>query len=285
VVGGMVGSAKRVLFLIAALAAAATLTGGAGAAGGGSSPGTSTSSRIPTLYVLYAMNCTFTFANDSGQTVTSIPPGSYEVDVRTPVAFGTVPLTGVTDLTACHGSPMFQLQGPGVNLFTNMTAGCSVDLLFPETFQAGATYTAEDLNQPAVTKSTLTIQTSGSPTTPTPITVSGAKGETQQALIGSLSGKTGVKATLIATLEANGKIALTLKGNPVKTLPAGKYKFSITDMDPKGSFILRAASSTSASNLTGVKFVGKKLATVTLKAGSYDYYAGKALHVLVITRN
>jgi hypothetical protein len=284
VVYGMVGSAKRILALIAALALAVTVASSAGAAGGGSSPGTSSTARIPTLYVLYALNCTFTFANDSGQTVTAIPPGSYEVDVRTPVAFGTVPLTGVTDLTACHGAPMFQMTGPGVNLFTNMTAGCSVDLLFPETFQAGATYTAEDLNQPAVTKSTLTIQTSGSPASPTPITVTGAKGETQQQLVGSLSGKTGVKATLIATLEANGKVALMLKGKSVKSLPAGKYKFSITDRDPKGSFILRATAAKSASNLTGVKFVGKTSKTVTLKVGSYDYYAGKTLHVLVITK-
>src|SRR5579871_6578395 len=247
----MVGSMKRIFSLIAVLAVAATLAGAAGASGGGGSTGTTTTTaRIPTLYVMYAMNCTFTFENDQGQTVTSIPPGAYEVDVRTPVAFGTVPLLGSTDLTACHGAPMFQMTGPGVNLFTNMTAGCSVDLLFPETFQAGATYTAEDLNQPAVTKSTLTIQTSGSPASPTPITVTGAKGETQQQLVGSLSGKTGVKATLIATLEANGKVALMLKGKSVKSLPAGKYKFSITDRDPKGSFILRATAAKSASNLT-----------------------------------
>ncbi len=273
------------LALIAALAVAVTLAGGAGAAGGsGGTSTTSTTARIPTLYVIYAMNCTFTFANDQGQTVTSIPPGSYEVDVRTPVAFGTVPLGGANDLTACHGAPMFQMTGPGVNLFTNMTAGCSVDLLFPETFQAGASYSAEDLNQPSVTKSTLSIQTSGSAQTPPPITVSGVKGETQSQLIGSLAGKTGIKATLVATLEANGKVALMLKGQPVKSLPAGKYKFSITDKDPKGSFILRATSSKSASNLTGVKYVGTTSKTVTLKVGSYDYYAGKTLHLLLITK-
>jgi len=282
----MVGSMKRIFSLIAVLAVAATLAGAAGASGGGGSTGTTTTTaRIPTLYVMYAMNCTFTFENDQGQTVTSIPPGAYEVDVRTPVAFGTVPLLGSTDLTACHGAPMFQMTGPGVNLFTNMTAGCSVDLLFPETFQPGASYTAEDLNQPSVTKTTLSIATSGSAQTPTPITVSGAKGETQQQLIGSLANTSGaVKATLIATLEANGKLTLTLKGKTVTTLPAGKYKFSITDKDPKGSFTLRAASSKSASNLTGVKFVGTESKTLTLKVGSYDYYTGSNTHVLVVTK-
>ena len=279
----MVGNAKRIAFLVAAFVAAATLAGAAGASRT-SSPGTTTSARIPTLYVIYAMNCTFTFANDQGQTITSIPPGSYEVDVRTPVAFGTVPLTGSNDLTACHGSPMFQMTGPGVNLFTNMTAGCSVDLLFPETFQAGATYTAEDLNQPAVTKSTLTIATSGSAQTPPPITVSGAKGETQAQLIGSLAGKTGVKATLIATLAANGKLALTLKGQTVKMLPAGRYTFSITDKDPKGGVTLRATSAKTGTNLTGVKFVGQSHKTVTLKTGKYDYYAGTTIHVLTIVK-
>jgi len=225
---------------------------------------------------MYAMNCTFTFQNDSGQTVTSIPPGAYEVDVRTPVAFGTVPLTGITDLTACHGSPMFQLTGPGINLFTTMTAGCSVDLLFPETFQAGASYTAEDLNQPSVTRSTLTVQTSGGPSTPPPITVSGTSAQSSSDIVGSLAGKGAVKATLLATIAADGKLALTLKGKPVTTLTPGRYRFTISDKDPTVSFSLLGPTWKAPSSLTSAKFVGKTSKTLTLGVGRWTVYAGLA---------
>jgi hypothetical protein len=274
----MVGRGKGVGSVIAALVAAVALV----AVGTAATPGGS-SSRIPTLYVMYAMNCTFTFQNDAGQTVTSIPPGAYEVDVRTPVAFGTVPLLGVSDLTACHGSPMFQLTGPGVNLFTTMTAGCSVDLLFAETFQAGATYVAQDNNQASVTRTTLTIQSSGSPTSPPPITNSGVTSQTSNDIVGS--GIKQVDGVLLATLAANGKLGLTLKGKPVTTLKAGSYTFTITDKDPKGSFTLLGPSSKSATNLTGIKFVGRSSKTVKLGVGRWTYYAGlQNMHYLVVTK-
>ena len=114
------------------------------------------------------MNCTFQIVNDSGQAVTSIAPGTYQVDVRTPIAFGTVPLAnmGTTDFTACKGFPQFQLTGPGVNLFTTMTAGCEADKTFPETFQPSATYVATDQNQPTVARGTFTTLASGTPQAP-----------------------------------------------------------------------------------------------------------------------
>ena len=109
---------------------------------GGGAALTTNQPTVPTLYFMYAMNCTFTIQNDAGATVSQIPPGTYQVDIRTPLAFGTVPLAGVTDLTACRGAPQFQLTGPGVNIFTTMTAGCEADKTFPATFQAGQSYTA-----------------------------------------------------------------------------------------------------------------------------------------------
>src|SRR5579871_3371719 len=145
--------ARRITTLGVAMAMAMTLV----AAGTAGSP--VNQSSLPTIYFLYSMNCTFTVQNDAGQTITQIPPGQYEVDVRTPIPFGTVPMVGVaaTDMTACHGSPQFQLTGPGVSLFTTMTAGCESDKTFPETFQADGTYVAQDLNQPSVTRTSFTI--------------------------------------------------------------------------------------------------------------------------------
>src|SRR6516225_3597408 len=85
---------------VASFAAALALT--AVLAAGGSP---ANNAQLPTIYVMYAMNCTFQITNDQGQPITSIAPGTYQVDVRTPLAFGTVPLAnmGVTDMTACKG--------------------------------------------------------------------------------------------------------------------------------------------------------------------------------------
>ena len=88
-----------------ALAAALAPTGGARPA----------DTVLPTLYVNYTMNCTFTITGDSGARVTSIPPGNYQVFITTPMVFADVDLTGVFDMTACKSFTQFQLTGPGVN--------------------------------------------------------------------------------------------------------------------------------------------------------------------------
>jgi hypothetical protein len=251
----------------------------------GSATGPTSSARIPTLYVMYAMNCTFSFENDAGQVVTSIPPGDYEVDVRTPLAFGTVPVAGITDLTACHGAPMFQLTGPGVNLFTTMSAGCSVDLLFPETFQPNATYVGQDNNQPSATRTTLTIEGSGAPATPPPITISGATSSQEGDIVGSaLGGRPASPATLSASIGANGGSVLTLNGKPVTTLRSGRYTFAITDKDSKSGFTLLGPDWKAPSALTKPNFVGRVAKTLRLTSGRWTYYTGlRSLHYFLVT--
>jgi hypothetical protein len=265
--------------VVAVLVLAAALVG----SGSASASGPTSSARIPTLYVMYAMNCTFQFENDAGQVVTSIPPGNYEVDVRTPVAFGTVPMIGVTDLTACHGQPMFQLTGPGVNLFTTMTAGCSVDLLFPETFQPNATYVAQDNNQPSVTRMTLSVLGSGAPVTPPPITVSGATSSQSGDIVGS--GLVSNSGTLTGSIATSGQSALMLGRKPVTTLKAGRYTFSITDKDSKVGFSLLGPTWKTPSSLSGAKFVGTTRHSVTLTAGRWTYYTTgmKNVHYFIVT--
>ena len=258
--------------------AAVVLTAAVLVIGGGAAL-TTNQPTVPTLYFMYAMNCTFTIQNDAGATVSQIPPGTYQVDIRTPLAFGTVPLAGVTDLTACRGAPQFQLTGPGVNIFTTMTAGCEADKTFPATFQAGQSYTAQDLNQPSVTRTVFSIATSGSATVPPPIIGTG-KGSVEDPLVGS-----GVsKATLTATLSAKGALTLTNKGKPITSLPAGRYSFTLLDKDPKAGLTILGPSSKAPINLTGVKFVGKKTRALMLGAGRWSYYAGpRNFHYIVVS--
>jgi len=269
------GSVRRVAaFAAAAVLASVMVAGGTPATG----------PQLPTIYVMYAMNCTFQIVDDQGRAVTSIAPGAYQVDVRTPLAFGTVPLAnmGVTDMTACKGFPQFQLTGPGVSLFTTMTAGCEADKTFPETFQPNATYVASDLNQPSVARGTFTTSASGTPqTSATPGTPWAGGTQSSQDLVGSGA----VLGTMSGTLAANGALTLKLSGKPVSKLAMGRYTFSIVDKSPKNGFMIIGPKGTIATDVTGGKFVGKKTKTLKLTPGRWTYYSSglRQVHYLLVT--
>jgi hypothetical protein len=236
----------------------------------------------PTVYIMYSMNCTFTIDDSSGKPITSIAPGAYQVEVRTPLAFGTMPNPGPgTDMTACRGAPQFQLQGPGVDLFTTMTAGCEDDKIFTETFQPSGTYVAQDLNQPSVAHGSFTTLASGTPVVPT-TTYGGGKGkpEVSTDIVGSLA----FAATLNGTVASNGAPALKNAGKTVASLKAGRYKFTISDRDSKLGFNLLGPTSKAPANLTGAKFVGNRSVAVKLTAGKWTYYTNMgSIHYFRVT--
>jgi hypothetical protein len=227
----------------------------------------------PTIYVVYAMNCTFNIVDDNGKIVSAIAPGSYQLDVRTPIVFGTVPMAGVNDLTACRGMPQFQFTGPGVNLFTTMTAGCEMDKTFPVTLQPNATYTATDQNQPTVAHATFTTLASGTPQAPPVTYTSTGNGKTYVSTSVIGEDTKSVKGTLTGSVSAAGLLTLKSGGKPVSTLVPGRYSFAIVDQDPKASFMILGPKSTAGLNLTGVKFVGKKALIVKLTAGRWTFYS------------
>jgi hypothetical protein len=277
--------ARRVATLLTAFAAAAGVVPAALAGSRDSGP-----AGVPTLYVQYAMNCTFTIVDDAGKPVSSIPGGTYQVEVSTPTLFKLVVPGGregggiaPSDFTGCKGWVQFQLTGPGVNLSTTLDYGCDAYYLLPATsFKPGSTYTVQDMNQPTVAHATFTTLTSGSPTLPpSPYGPTSGKGTPSQDLIGSRIG-TALQGTLTGALSAKGKPTLTSKGKDVSILKAGRYKFAISDRSPKAGFILRAVSGPS-KDLTEAKFVGTHSVTVTLKAGRWMYYSnlGKPNYFLV----
>src|SRR4051812_36071428 len=123
---------RRLFTLIAVMAGAVVLSVPAGA-------GTS-DTVLPTLYVDYALNCTFVVTDDDGKRVTSVAPGTYQILVRSVVVFALVDLSGIDDFTACKGFVQFQLSGPGVSAFTNLQEGDEDTDSFKATFQPNATY-------------------------------------------------------------------------------------------------------------------------------------------------
>jgi hypothetical protein len=244
----------RLSTLLAVLAVAAALV-----------PAGSATSRAslqlqPTLYVNYAMNCTFTIHDDNGALVSSIAPGTYQVQITSPVAFAGVDLSGVSDMTACKGFVQFQLTGPGVRLSTTLQDGDGSHVVLSATFQASSTYTAQDNNQPSATATVFSTLASGSPTAP----------GSPSAGPPSASTSTAIRGTLVGALSATGNPTLTRDGKTVVKLIAGRYRFSINDRDSKSGFTIQQTKG-GPTNLTGVKFVGKRTVIVNLNVGQWKY--------------
>jgi hypothetical protein len=255
---------------------------GCGAVVGAASP--ETSARLPNLYVLYTGSCTFSISDDAGAPVTAIPPGNYEVDVRSPIAFGTVPLSlsGPGDMTDCRGMAQFQLTGPGVSLASTITGGCMADSVLTATFQPNSTYVAQDNNQPGATRTTFTTLGAGTPVAPPPLSSSSSGLSSSTDIVGSglpVASPTAppVLGTLAGLVSRSGVSTLTLMGRPVSSLKAGRYRVAVTDNDPAAGLTVRQANG-KAMLAPAVPFTGKRVSTIQLKAGRWMYYAsaGKA---------
>jgi hypothetical protein len=262
----------------AALAAAAILV-----------PAGSAVTVYPTLYVNYSLNCTFTITDGNGNPVSSIPPGTYEVTVTTPMLFSQANIQNLApgDDTACKGYVQFSLSGPGVSLFTTLFNGCnSFEVLPASHFQPSATYTAQDNTNQAGSRTTFTTQATGAPVAPT-APYSGqatGKGTSSTDIVGSGLKGAAFRGTLAAAVSSAGKLALTFKGKPVATLKAGSYKVSVLDKSPRAGFVLQEIRR-AAATVTGKAFVGRKTTTIDLKAGQWFFYpraGGAKSYFLVI---
>jgi hypothetical protein len=81
-----------------------------------------------------------------------------------------------------------------------------------------------------------------------------------------------VVATVLAGIDRAGKLRLTLKGKPVKTLGPGSYKIVASDSSAKDGVVLRRIGR-AGTLLTGSSFVGKHTLTTELTAGQWKLYS------------
>jgi len=245
-------------------------------------------SALPTIYVQYAMNCTFTITDDAGKAVSSIAPGYYQVVVATPIPFAAEgPSTN--GFTACKGSVQFQLTGPGVSLYTTLDDGDGAFYQFTATFKAGSTYTAQDNNQPSVARGVFSTTATGSPSTSSLPAGSGGSSASKPPASHDSAGSAVVplRGNLAATIDAAGRLALTSKGKPVGTLKAGMYTFTVVDKSAKSGFSVQKLArgvKSIAIPLTGVGYKGTHLATLNLKAGRWAFFSpgGKKTYFIVV---
>ena len=231
------------------------------------------------------MNCTFTITNDSKQAISTIAPGSYQIDITTPQPFAEVDLSGSTDMTACKSFVQFQITGPGVNLFTNLGDGDSAFALLQATFQPGATYTAIDNNQPSVAKlvfATSATGTAASPAAPYTNSTSG-KGTASTDIVGSALKGNGLLGSLDAIVYASGKLTLGHNGKAVTSLKSGNWTFSLDDESHKAGFVLQVLHG-KPQMLTTAGYICSKDVNVTLKPGRWTFYrAGGAKTTFFVT--
>jgi hypothetical protein len=259
--------ARRAASLAALLAAAALAGAVAGVDAGAATV-------LPSIYVDYGDDCTFTMHADGGLSLTSatapgttIPPGTYQVVLRVPQNAPSCPL-------------QFQLQGPGVQLSWNF-GGEALGAEVTETLQPASTYVATDLRNPTSLRAVFTTAASGSSSTlvtPTPSTATG-KGQTSSDLVGSaISAYRGV---LDVSLAPAGRVALTVHGRAVARLKAGRYDLRLDDESARGGLALAKAGAHTVT-LSGVRFVGRRTARVVLTAGTWRLESGPRRAVTLV---
>jgi hypothetical protein len=166
---------------------------------------------------------------------------------------------------------IFHIFGPGVDY---KAANVDTQATFTATFQAGATYTAQDDLDPRIHLTMLATNaappvTTTTTTTPTSTTKTPPK-PTSSDIVGS--GIVPFRGKLAATVSVAGKLTLTIKGKPVNTLKAGLYTFTVVDRSAKRGFSIEKLKS-NAIALTGVGYKGTHVRTVNLKAGQWTFFS------------
>ena len=247
-------------------------------------PGGAARAALPTLYVNYTMQCTFTITDDSGKAVTTIAPGTWQIAVSTPGSFGGVDLSGKNDMTACKGSIDFKLTGPGVNLETTLNDGDGSYDMLSGNFAPSSTYVAVDGNQPSVARAQFATAASGTATGSAGGSSSGSTGSSSSGSSstgGANAGGSVTVGTLSGTVGATGALKLTYRGKTVTTLKPGKYTVTVVDTSTHNGFLLHGKSTVTVSS---VPYVGKKTLVVNLTTGQW-YMAptasGKKIYFVV----
>ena len=227
--------------------------------------------------ITYLPDCSFTVAIDGGiemdstgataPTTATIPPGPYQLSIRTPLPDGT------WNTSVCEGAN-FSLAGPGASYQTMLGGDLGPDsATFDETFAAASTYTMVDASHPASPVVFTTAATGSSssllpPAPPAPV----AAGSEQPDLVGS--GIVPYRGELQATVTNADAATLSAGGKPLGSVAAGRYEIVIRDASRRGGFFVERPGGRPVA-LSGVSFIGTRVARLDLSAGTWTFFARK----------
>jgi hypothetical protein len=168
----------------------------------------------------------------------------------------------------------FRLQGPGVNLQTDMASGDNKTELYDVTLAQSATYTFADDRQPTLAHVVFSTAGSASAATGTTGAAGGSSSGTtsNSSVVGSDVKSVKFRGNLGASVASNGKLALTAGGSPILKLLTGRYNIRVVDRSANAGFTMQAAGKR-AITLTAGAFVGRRTVAVVLTTGAWVYYS------------
>jgi hypothetical protein len=180
----------------------------------------------------------------------------------------------------CTQLPLFELKGPGIDVYENMTEG-EVDQTSHNVYLApNSTYTWKNY---AIPSALYTFATSGvvQGKPPTPVSSVSSGTVSSQDVVGS--GLHPLRGTLAGRVTKSGTLVLSRTGKDVARLAAGRYRITVTDRSTKSGFVLRKGSR--AVSLTGAGFVGTRSVPVELSTGRWYLAAAphaKSTHSILV---
>lgn len=253
--------------LLATLIVVGVLSGSLGASAEGAAS-TAITLEYTSGGVLLVVTADGTTIRTSTAPGTVIPPGPYQVIFNDDVPDST------------DVQHLLRLQGPGVNLQTDMAAGDNKTELYDVVLAPSSVYTFADDRQPTlahVVFSTASSASAASGTTAAGTSTDSSSGTSSNSdIAGSDVRHLLFRGRLAASVAATGKLTLTAGGTRVLTILSGRYKITVDDKTSRGGFSMQQTGKR-AITLTAPSFVGKRTVTVSLHAGHWMFYspAGK----------
>jgi hypothetical protein len=227
------------------------------------------------LFVTFRENHTITVTLPDGTPV-GAPGGGGAVIPAGPYTLHLEDSVGVE-------GPEFDLRGPGVMVVDDMFFGESPSATHRVTFQPSTTYTWRNNERPDVVFAFNTSSTVSGGTSPGGSSSGTGSSTTSKSkdIVGS--GIVAFRGTLSGDVSTTGKLTLVFKGKAVTNLKSGRYKLAVLDETSRAAFKLQKLGNQPVT-LTGLAFVGRHTATLTLKPGQWMFYssAGKKSFFVVI---
>jgi hypothetical protein len=232
--------------------------------------------RSLSLYVTFSPTGTITVTLPDGTPVGTTSGAATVI----PAGYYTLLMSGPG---ACTQLPLFELKGPGEDIFSDMTAG-EVDYTSQEAyFRPNSTYTWRNYSLPGVVHTFVTSSVvEGTVPAPGPPLSAGMHSTVaSKDIVGS--GIVPFRGTLTGAVSATGRLTLAFKGASVTRLRVGRYTIAVTDKSSTNGFLVQKTKQRAVS-VTGATFVGKHSASVRLTAGRWQFMTrlGKTTYSVVV---
>ncbi len=229
---------------------------------------------------VYTLDVTF---SPTGTIAVTLPDGTpvgttSGAPTQVPGGYYTLQLSGPG---ACTQLPLFELKGPGVDIFNDMTAG-EVDTMSLNAFlRPSSSYTWKNYSTPGVAYN---LVTSSDPVGAAPVAVSPTANAphadaSSSSVIGS--GIVAFRGTLAATVAKSGQVTLSYKGKHVTKLVAGRYTLTVVDGSAATGLSVGHASH-GTTTVTGAAFVGKRSTSLDLTQGVWSLKSGGKTVMLTV---